>query len=76
MIYDTSLKACQPYHRVPYKNWTTEDLKRHVKSLHHTIWVLDISGHGDIMRFDGMVAELDGRGIKTYVAEDLSFKRE
>lgn len=46
-----------------YKDWTTTKLKQEAKSLHYSIYVSESYGTRDIITLDGIIQELENRGL-------------
>jgi len=54
-----------------FADWTTAKLKQEAVSYHQTIYEVGCYGRSDLMMYDGILAELDNRGIN--ISTKLSF---
>lgn len=49
---------------LPFKKWPTKALQVEAKSLHHLINVVDCFGSRDVLNLEGILVELERRGIE------------
>jgi len=54
-----------------FKDWTTKKLKEEAKGYHQQIHEIGCYGTKDVMNYEGIMAELDKRGIQ--YSEVLTF---
>lgn len=56
-----------------FAEWTTKKLKQESKDYHQTIYEVGCYGSSDIRRLEGILKELDSRGVDFTISTRLSF---